>query len=291
MIIMFINKYSVLAFSMILACLQAATEQDQLEIALALSKAEHEAELKRNDDSMALQRAIEEQNIQKALQDDLETRNSKAAAGYHENEDPELQRAIAESMKKPAATAGHYENEDPELQRAIAESMKKPAATAGHYENEDPKLQQAIAESMKKPAATDDPEEMDEETRAAIALSMQKPVAGTSGGTAEDIVRESRLNQFSSSARSSRAPLSEADLEARVESRFEKEKRAIELQIRALEAKDLTRIPVRNRVEESTKINKSLSDLKTELQNYTARGKIDAKKMQIRYWIAGQSNA
>jgi len=266
MIIMFINKYSVLAFSMILACLQAATEQDQLEIALALSKAEHEAELKRNDDSMALQRAIEEQNIQKALQDDLETRNSKAAAGYHENEDPELQRAIAESMKKPAATAGHYENEDP-------------------------KLQQAIAESMKKPAATDDPEEMDEETRAAIALSMQKPVAGTSGGTAEDIVRESRLNQFSSSARSSRAPLSEADLEARVESRFEKEKRAIELQIRALEAKDLTRIPVRNRVEESTKINKSLSDLKTELQNYTARGKIDAKKMQIRYWIAGQSNA
>lgn len=252
---MFINKYSVLAFSMILACLQAATEQDQLDIALALSKAEHEAELKRKDDielqkaqlrskkmhndSMALQRAIEEQNIQKALQDDLETRNSKAAAGYHENEDRELQQAIAESMKKPAAT------DYPE-------------------------------------------EEMDEETRAAIALSMQKPAAGTSGGTAEDIVRESRLKQFSSSARSSRAPLSEADLEARVESQFEKEKRAIELQIRALEGKDLTGIPVRNRVEERTKINKSLSDLKTELQNYTARGKIDAKKMQIRAYIAAQ---
>ena len=276
---MFINKYSVLAFSMILACLQAATEQDQLDIALALSKEEHEAELKRKDDielqkaqlrskkmhndSMALQRAIEEQNIQKALQDDLETINSKAAAGYHENEDPELQQAIELSMQKPVATAGYHENEDPELQ-------------------------QAIALSMQKPVATDDPEEMDEETRAAIALSMQKPAAGTSDRTAEDIVRESRLKQFSSSARSSRAPLSEADLEARVESQFEKEKRAIELQIRALEGKHLTGIPVRNRVEERTKINKSLSDLKTELQNYTARGKIDAKKMQIRAYIAAQ---
>jgi len=241
MIVMFINKYSVLAFSMILACLQAATEQDQLDIALALSKAEHEAELKRNDDSMALQRAIEEQNIQKALQDDLETRNSKAAAGYHENEDPELQQAIAESMKKPAATAGHYENEDPELQRAIAESMKKPAA-------------------------------------------------GTSGGTAEDIVRESRLKHFSSSARSSRAPLSEADLEARVESQFQKEKREIEIEIQGLEEMDVntTVTIVKDRPKRRSEINARLYVLRNQLQHYTIPGKITAKKMQIKAWIAAQ---
>jgi hypothetical protein len=216
MIVMFINKYSVLAFSMILACLQAATEQDQLDIALALSKAEHEAELKRNDDSMALQRAIEEQNIQKALQDDLETRNSKAAAGYHENEDPELQQAIAESMKKPAA--------------------------------------------------------------------------GTSGGAAEDIVRESRLKHFSSSARSSRAPLSEADLEARVESQFQKEKREIEIEIQGLEEMDVntTVTIVKDRPKRRSEINERLYLLRNQLQHYTIPGKITAKKMQIKAWIAAQ---
>ena len=279
---MFINKYSVLAFSMILACLQAATEQDQLDIALALSKAEHEAELKRKDDielqkaqlrskkmyndSVALQRAIEEQNTQKALQDDLETRSRKPAAGYHENEDPELQQAIAQSMQKPAATAGYHENEDPELQ-------------------------QAIAQSMQKPAATDDPEEeMDEQTRAAIALSMQKSAAGTSDRTPEDIARASRLNYFSLSARTSRAPLSEADLEARAVSQFEKEKREIEIEIQELAEIDVNRTVtiVKDRPKRRNEINARLSVLRNQLQDYTIPGKITAKKMQIKRYIAAQ---
>jgi HD superfamily phosphohydrolase len=192
MIIMFINKYSVLAFSMILACLQAATEQYQLDIALALSKAEHEAELKRKDD-IELQKAIEEQNIQKALQDDLETRNSKAAAGYHENEDRELQQAIAESMQ-------------------------------------------------------------------------------------------------TSSARSSGAPLSEADLEARAESQFQKEKREIEIEIQGLEEIDVntTVTIVKDRPKRRSEINARLYVLRNQLQNYTIPGKITAKKMQIKRYIAAQ---
>ena len=260
---MFINKYSVLAFSMILACLQAATEQDQLDIALALSKEEHEAELKRKDDielqkaqlrskkmyndSMALQKAIEEQNTQKALQDDLETRS-----------------------RKPAATAGHYENEDPGLQKAIAESMQKLAATAGYHENEDPELQQAIAESMQKTAATDySQEEMDEETRAAIELSMQ-----------------------TSSARTSRAPLSEADLEVRVNAQFEKEKGEIEIEIEIQELAEIdvnrTVTIVKDRPKRRNEINARLSVLRNQLQDYTIPGKITAKKMQIKRYIAAQ---
>ncbi len=285
---MFINKYSVLAFSMILACLQAATEQDQLDIALALSKEEHEAELKRKDDielqkaqlrskkmyndSMALQKAIEEQNTQKALQDDLETRSRKpaATAGHYENEDPGLQKAIAESMQKLAATAGYHENEDPELQQAIAESMQKTAATAGHYENEDPELQQAIAESMQKTAATDySQEEMDEETRAAIELSMQ-----------------------TSSARTSRAPLSEADLEVRVNAQFEKEKGEIEIEIEIQELAEIdvnrTVTIVKDRPKRRNEINARLSVLRNQLQDYTIPGKITAKKMQIKRYIAAQ---
>lgn len=288
-IIMFIGKYSFLAFSMILACSQAATEQEQIEAAIAASKAEYEAKLKpkedmelqkaqlrskkMHDDSMALQRAIEEQEIQAALQDDLKTRSSKAAAGYHENDDPELQRALALSMQKSAATDYPEEEMDEEMRAAIELSMQKSAVAAPY-----------------PAAAGHNEEEMDEETRAAIELSMQEPAAVASARTTDDIAREARLQQFAPRAFADRAPLSEADLEARVKSEFEKDKRAIEIQIHALEEIDVNKAVTiaKDRPKRRGEINARLFELRNQLQDYTVPGKITAKKMQIKTYIAAQ---
>ncbi|MEI7494014.1 MAG: hypothetical protein WCJ92_05400 [Alphaproteobacteria bacterium] len=238
------------------------------------------------DDLTAEERAFIEQEQREQEEREL---HAAMAASHHDHaaKNAARERLQIEMALAADAHAQQLKQEADDLERALALSREThPApysASSSAFAHTDPRHQAFSSSSSVDDHATEE----DEELAAALALSMKSNVPAAAAVAppqlSERELRMERMKHF-------QAPSVVRSIDEQVESTFEREKREIENEIHRLESINLmTAYPKpQDRPNARREIDARLTELRSNLQNYTQLGKITATKLRLKSYISSQ---